>query len=602
MVSINNRAAGLIAVVFSVALLFASAAYADTVCTYTISPKSKVFSAKAGSASIRVKTKSGCEWTAVSSDSWLTITSGESGNASGSVKYSASANAVTSSRTATITVAGQTFTVTQAAGAPRVSVTPASVNTGTVEIGAESGAREIKAKNIGTAGLTISSVAISGTNESEFSIESDACSSETLAVGDTCSVSVIFTPESKGKKNAILVFSSDDPARPSLSSKFSGTGKAPVDRSAKYVNQLISLNKLAGQGEVSDEDYLTQLYEVMSAIDNAPNGPQLLEEYLKNKVLGSKFPSAGSIAVKSGLWDDIQNSEAWLVIKTFVSTVTESIAMEFVPGGDALSAASHPELVSGILLINYEAQIRNICYSNPQFLDQCITAKNKVGDDPAAALIELCEATGTPLPSNICTYSISPTGTQVEAAEGGPWGITVTAQSGCNWAAATNTSWITVTDVSSEGILGTSGPGVVSFTVNANTKTSQRAGSIVIAGKLFSVTQKGAESSGTGSPFQGSLTGNWSGTCTEQGYSGSVNGAFSMSISSSGAVTGSYSGDDSGPISGTVSASGSFATGSAGGSGWSGSFSVSGTAMSGSGSWSAPGCTGSWSGTGATTN
>jgi len=601
MVSINNKAAVLIAVVFSVALLFATAAFADTVCTYTISPKSKVFSAKAGSASIRVKTKTGCSWTASSSDSWLTITSGESGSGNGSVKYSASANTVTSSRSATLTIAGQTFTVNQAAGSPKISVTPAAVNLGTVEIGTESSAREVKVKNIGTADLTISSVTISGTNESEFSIESDTCSSA-LTVGATCAVSVTFAPESKGKRSAALVFTSDDPAKPSLSPKLSGTGKAPVDRSAKYVKQLITLNKLAGDGEVSDEDYLTQLYAVMSAIDNAPSGPQLLEEYLNNKVLGSGFPSVSPKAVKSGLWDDIKNSEAWLVIKTFVSTVTEAIAMEFVPGGDLLSAASNPELVSGILLINYEAQIRNICYSNPQYLDQCITAKNKVAEDPAGALIELCEATGTPLPSNICTYSISPTGTQVEAAEGGPWSVTVTAQSGCNWAAATNASWITVTDVSSEGILGTSGPGFVSFTVDANTKTSQRAGSIVIAGKLFSITQKGAEASGTGSPFQGSLTGNWSGTCTEQGYSGSVNGAFSMNISSSGAVTGSYSGDDSGPISGTVSTSGSFATGSAGGSGWSGSFSVSGTAMSGSGSWSAPGCSGSWSGTGATTN
>ena len=55
----------------------------------------------------------GCDWTATSNDAWITITSGDSGSGNGTVGYSVSANASASSRTGTLTIAGQTFTVTQ---------------------------------------------------------------------------------------------------------------------------------------------------------------------------------------------------------------------------------------------------------------------------------------------------------------------------------------------------------------------------------------------------------------------------------------------------------------------------------------------------------
>ena len=52
--------------------------------------------------------------------SWLTVTAGASGSGNGTVSFSTTANASTSQRTGTLTVGGQTFTVTQAGGALRV--------------------------------------------------------------------------------------------------------------------------------------------------------------------------------------------------------------------------------------------------------------------------------------------------------------------------------------------------------------------------------------------------------------------------------------------------------------------------------------------------
>jgi len=85
-------------------------------CTYTISPSNQPFDSSGGTGSVSVTTQSVCSWTVTSKDSWITITSGSSGTGNEKVNYSVSANSSTSSRTGTMTIAGETFTVTQGGG------------------------------------------------------------------------------------------------------------------------------------------------------------------------------------------------------------------------------------------------------------------------------------------------------------------------------------------------------------------------------------------------------------------------------------------------------------------------------------------------------
>jgi hypothetical protein len=83
-------------------------------CTYTINPTSSTFLAGGGSGTVSVTTPNGCNWTAVSNSSFITITSGASGSGNGTVSYSVTPNSATSSRSGTITIAGKTFTISQA--------------------------------------------------------------------------------------------------------------------------------------------------------------------------------------------------------------------------------------------------------------------------------------------------------------------------------------------------------------------------------------------------------------------------------------------------------------------------------------------------------
>ncbi len=72
-------------------------------------------------------------WTATSGASWLTFTSGTSGNGSGTVGFTIAAN-TGAGRTGTLSIAGQTFTVTQASGCTF------AISPGTASLGSSGGA------------------------------------------------------------------------------------------------------------------------------------------------------------------------------------------------------------------------------------------------------------------------------------------------------------------------------------------------------------------------------------------------------------------------------------------------------------------------------
>ena len=85
-------------------------------CTYTIAPMSESIAAAGGAGTaIAVTTGGTCAWTAISNaPSWITITAGATGTGTGSVSFTVAAN-TGAARTGTMTIAGRTFTVTQAA-------------------------------------------------------------------------------------------------------------------------------------------------------------------------------------------------------------------------------------------------------------------------------------------------------------------------------------------------------------------------------------------------------------------------------------------------------------------------------------------------------
>ena len=197
-----------------------SVTQAGVSCSYSISPASSSVGSSAASGTVSVTAVSGCSWTAASNASWITVTSGSSGSGNGTVGYTVTANGSSSSRTASLTIAGKTLTVTQAAGGgvPVISVFPSSVKFGNVIL-QQSSTKTVTVTNNGTAPLTIGSVAITGTQANQFN-ESHGCSQ--LDPGNSCSIQVTFYPTTAGSKSATLQINSNDPARSRVSIPLSG--------------------------------------------------------------------------------------------------------------------------------------------------------------------------------------------------------------------------------------------------------------------------------------------------------------------------------------------------------------------------------------------
>lgn len=113
---------------------------AGTLCAFQLRSPVGSVPASGGSGSVGVLAPGTCPWTSTSNAAWLTITaSGSSGN--GDVQFTATANTSAAPRTGTLTIAGQTYTVTQA-GVPcaftlnlaSTTVTAAGLSPGTFTV------------------------------------------------------------------------------------------------------------------------------------------------------------------------------------------------------------------------------------------------------------------------------------------------------------------------------------------------------------------------------------------------------------------------------------------------------------------------------------
>src|ERR1700688_2026906 len=113
-----------------------------------------------------------------------------------------------------------TVTVTASSG-PTVTLTPTSLNFGTVATGVTSPAKTVTLKNSGNASLTITAIALTGTNSGDFP-ETTTCTSS-LAAGASCTIKVQFKPSAIGARSAAVSIT-DNAAGSPQQVPLSGTG------------------------------------------------------------------------------------------------------------------------------------------------------------------------------------------------------------------------------------------------------------------------------------------------------------------------------------------------------------------------------------------
>lgn len=97
-------------------------------CSYSLNTTNQPVGADAAVGTVNVTAASGCAWTATSNANWITIISGASGSGNGVIDYAIVANSSASARTGTLSIAGQTLTITQSAPSCTYTLNPTSKN------------------------------------------------------------------------------------------------------------------------------------------------------------------------------------------------------------------------------------------------------------------------------------------------------------------------------------------------------------------------------------------------------------------------------------------------------------------------------------------
>jgi hypothetical protein len=154
-------------------------------------------------------------------------------------------------RSASVSISDDAANSPQTVSLTGTGVTPVATLSGPLTfssqpVGTTSAPQNVTLTNTGNAALTISSIAISGTNSGDFS-QTNNCpaSTSTLVAGVNCTVAVTFTPTATGTRTASVTFTDDAGNSPQTVS-LTGTGAAdsPVaslsTTTLPFGNQLVA--------------------------------------------------------------------------------------------------------------------------------------------------------------------------------------------------------------------------------------------------------------------------------------------------------------------------------------------------------------------------
>jgi hypothetical protein len=425
------------------------------VCTYFISPSILSPSASGTAGTVTVTTGTDCDWTATSNAPWISITFGSSGSGYGSVYYSVAANTNPSPRTGTATIAGQTFTVNQAAQTCSYSLSPASQSADVsgglynVAITTSSDCNWTAVSNASWITLA-SSGSVTGSGTSYYLV---AANTTTAPRSGTITIAgQTFTVSQAGKVCPYAIF----PSSQSIAAA-GGPGRVSVTTGSG-----------CGWTATSNVTWIT----VTSGSSGTGNGTV----YYSAAANTITAPRSGTITVAGKIFKVFQAGWTYSISPAGASIAAAggigsvSVTTGSGCGWTATSKVTWITVTSGSSgmgngTINYSVAAN----PGPLLRSGTITVAGKIFKVSQAG----------------CTYSISPTSQSIAAA-GGTGSVSVTTGSWCIWTAKSNATWITV-------LSGTSGlgNGMVTYSVAANPIPSPRSGTITLAGKILTVSQAG---------------------------------------------------------------------------------------------------------------
>src|SRR5437762_1907371 len=445
-----------------------------TPCAFTLSATSARVASSGGSVTVSVTAGAGCPWTAASSVPWIVVGAGANGSGNGAVRLDVAANTSTSDRSGMVTIAGQTFAVTQAAAPPPCTFTvtpsaqsfPSAGGNGTVAIaGSQAGC----AWTASSAAPWIALGATSGTGDGSvaFSVAANGGgdrSGNLTVAGRT------------------LTMTQTAPPPPCTFAISPASGSAPPEggSATTAITATSATGATCSWSATSNAPWLT----ITGPASGTGSGSVTV-----TAAANSGAARSGTVAI-SGQTFTMNQAAAPPPPPpppcTFnVSPSSQSVATGGGTGSFAISASASTctwTASSGAPWITITGGASGTGSGTTTFSAAANGGADRSGSLSIAGVgVTVTQPAAPPPPP--CTFSSSPE-SQAFDATGGSGTVSVAASSStCAWTASSGASWITIASGGSGA-----GNGSVGFSVDVN-HGDVRAGSLSIAGKTFSVTQ-----------------------------------------------------------------------------------------------------------------
>jgi hypothetical protein len=534
-------------------------------CSTTLTPDGRAFDAPGGTGLVSITQPAGCFWTALSGAPWVQLTSVASGNGSGALSYSVLANTAATARTAAITIAGRTFTVTQA-GTCGTTISPNSINApanasiGTIDVAAAgacswtavSSASWLSvtggASGTGPGAVTYAVAENTGlttrlgtiTVGGKFFVVTQAAPACTYLVSPT-SLTVTGAPTTRTVQ-VVSPGSCDWAANSSvpwlsITAGSSGTGGGLVTFDVADnpgTSPRTGTLTIAGRTVTVTQSGLTCSFNV------APTAISLSPAAASSSLAVSGAAGCGWTASSGTPWITITSGGAGDGNGAVNFSVTQNLtgfarSGTITAGGRLVSvlqagtnctiALSNvgvsvgPSAGSASVTVSTGATCDWTASSNAGWITVTSGASGTgngtvvlgVAENTATAsrngLVAIGGRSFTVTQAGSCQYTVSPTGVMLGGTASTAY-VWVNAGAGCEWTASSGDSWATVNTTSGQGT------GLVSYTVSANPATTPRATTLSVAGHSVSVTQAGATCSYDVSPGSFAMTTGGSRTIT----------------------------------------------------------------------------------------
>lgn len=450
------------------------AAGSGTGCSYTLSSSSKSFTASGGSSSISVTTTTGCAWTAASNTSWITVTAGAAGNGSGTVSYTVAANTSTTSRSGTLTIAGKTFTVSQSGTTSSCSYTLSSTSQsfvaggGSGSVSVTTGTACAWTATSGSSWITVTSAASrSGSGTVGYTVAANTSSSS--RTGTLSIAGKTFTVTQNGASTSCS-FSLSATSLAFGSNGGSGSVTVTTSRNCSWTaSSYVSWITVPGRSRNGKGTDSVSFTVATNSSSTSRTGTLRIAGKTLTVAQSGTTSACGYTLSSSG-----QSFGAGGGTTTVTVTTVSGCAWAATSGANWIIVTAGAT-GSGTGTVTYAVAVNTS--TSPRTGTLTIAGKTVMVSQASAS-----SGSG-------CTYTLSTLNQSIGAA-GGSASLTLTTSGGCPWTASSGVSWITLT----AGLSG-SGSGTVSFTVAPNSSTSQRTGTLTVAGTVVTVVQGGTSSS-----------------------------------------------------------------------------------------------------------